>query len=77
MRGSCSPGALLASITPGSEVAWMAILPFLAMIVPGAGGVFPAGPSALLSADAVEGALAADLPGAAAVPAAAIDSISE
>ena len=37
MRGSCWPGALFASKTPGTEVVLMAMLPVLATTVPGAG----------------------------------------
>lgn len=37
MRGSCWPGALFASNTPGTEVVLMAMLPVLATTVPGAG----------------------------------------
>jgi len=35
--GSCMPGALLARSTPGIDVVWMAMLPFLATTVPAAG----------------------------------------
>ena len=47
IRGSCSPGALFASSTPGIAVVWIAMLPFLATIVPATGplvvgGVVPA-----------------------------------
>ena len=41
--GSCCPGALFASSTPGTDVVAMAMLPFLATTVPAAGPPFPAG----------------------------------
>src|SRR6266702_1678412 len=41
--GSCCPGALFASSTPGTDVVRMAILPVLATTVPAAGPPFPAG----------------------------------
>src|SRR5437899_2185330 len=40
--GSCCPGALFASSTPGTDVVRMAILPVLATTVPAAGAPFPA-----------------------------------
>ena len=41
--GSLWPGALFARSTPGIDVVWMAILPFLATTVPAAGALFPMG----------------------------------
>ena len=40
--GSCCPGSLFATNTPGIEVVLMAIWPFLATTVPGAGPPFAA-----------------------------------
>src|ERR1700731_5002141 len=41
--GSCCPGALFASSTPGTDVVRMAMLPVLATTVPAAGPAVPAG----------------------------------
>ena len=43
LRGSCCPGSLFASKTPGIDVFAMAILPLLAMNIPSAGIPFGAG----------------------------------
>ena len=43
IRGSLWPGALFARSTPGIDVVWIAILPFFATTVPGAGAVPAAG----------------------------------
>ena len=49
IRGSLWPGALFARSTPGIDVVWIAILPFFATTVPGA-GAFPDGESLVLFA---------------------------